>query len=541
MKIRQKPNIIKMLLCVNSWGKIWFVISLFHIFLIVAAFSLHPLLLLCLFLLSVLTGTIQKWFLRFRSLFITMNSNGNKLKQRNGNSFQEKEFLNSCTSVCWGRHERSTWIDVVLVSGMLLICPLIVVYFWTSCAHFQCEITGPILEYTNRSHLYQSFFQYLSIYSPAPSSRGFLLAGIWLLVQLCLYLFLPGPIGYGQLTPAGHILQYKVNGLNAWIVTHVCMAAAVIYELFPASIIADNWGSLLVVANLYGYTLSFFAYLKANLFPTHEDDCKFTGSFMYDFFMGVELNPRIYDFDFKLFHNGRPGIIGWSLINLSFMAKQYNDFGYVTNSMVLINILQLIYILDFFYHEDWYLRTIDIAHDHFGFYLSWGDSVWLPWMYTLQAFFLSVIPVELSNWASVGILLLGFGGYGIFRSVNSQKDAFRHAMTKNEKITIWGKSPSYIKAEFQTSDGQKRTSFLLTSGWWGISRHFNYVGDLMMSLAFCLTCGTNHILPYFYIFYMATLLVHRTHRDDARCSLKYGKSWSLYCEKVPWKIFPGVY
>jgi hypothetical protein len=27
-----------------------------------------------------------------------------------------------------------------------------------------------------------------------------------------------------------------------------------------------------------------------------------------------------------------------------------------------------------------YLRTIDIAHDHFGFYLAWGDVVWLPFM-----------------------------------------------------------------------------------------------------------------------------------------------------------------
>jgi 7-dehydrocholesterol reductase len=37
-------------------------------------------------------------------------------------------------------------------------------------------------------------------------------------------------------------------------------------------------------------------------------------------------------------------------------------------------------VVDFFINEDWYLRTIDIAHDHFGFYLAWGDVVWLPFM-----------------------------------------------------------------------------------------------------------------------------------------------------------------
>jgi 7-dehydrocholesterol reductase len=37
--------------------------------------------------------------------------------------------------------------------------------------------------------------------------------------------------------------------------------------------------------------------------------------------MGIELNPRIGKlWDFKLFHNGRPGIIAWTLINFSFMC-----------------------------------------------------------------------------------------------------------------------------------------------------------------------------------------------------------------------------
>ena len=41
-------------------------------------------------------------------------------------------------------------------------------------------------------------------------------------------------------------------------------------------------------------------------------------------------------------------------------------------------------MLDFFWNEAWYLKTIDICHDHFGWYLGWGDCVWLPYLYTLQ-------------------------------------------------------------------------------------------------------------------------------------------------------------
>lgn len=69
---------------------------------------------------------------------------------------------------------------------------------------------------------------------------------------------------------------------------------------------------------------------------------KFTGNFFYDFMMGIEFNPRLGKwFDFKLFFNGRPGIVAWTLINLSYAAKQKELYGEITNSMILINVLQV--------------------------------------------------------------------------------------------------------------------------------------------------------------------------------------------------------
>lgn len=39
------------------------------------------------------------------------------------------------------------------------------------------------------------------------------------------------------------------------------------------------------------------------------------GSAAYDFYMGIELNPRLgKTFDFKLFTNGRPGMLSWTLM-----------------------------------------------------------------------------------------------------------------------------------------------------------------------------------------------------------------------------------
>jgi len=73
--------------------------------------------------------------------------------------------------------------------------------------------------------------------------------------------------------------------------------------------IYDELDSMFWAANIYGYSLSVFVYVKALYFPTHKEDCKYgeNRNFLWDFFMGVEMNPRIGSFDFKLFHNGRPG------------------------------------------------------------------------------------------------------------------------------------------------------------------------------------------------------------------------------------------
>ncbi|CAG8542957.1 4913_t:CDS:2 [Paraglomus occultum] len=307
-----------------------------------------------------------------------------------------------------------------------------------------------------------------------------------------LYAVLPAKIGYGQRTPAGYILPYKVNGLLAWTISHaVYLAGAYYFSWWSPSIIHDNWGSLLIAANIYGFFLTFFVYFKAYYFPTHPADRKYSGSVLYDLMMGIEMNPRFGElWDFKLFHNGRPGIVAWTMINLSFAAAQYQAIGteivgedgewkrvwgmlgwvrgktgcYVTNSMILLNILHATYVLDFFYNEDWYLRTIDIAHDHFGFYLAWGDTVWLPWMYTLQSHYLVRNPVDLSTPYFLFVLAMGFSGYYIFRAVNHQKDYVRRA---DGNCKVWGKPATFIRTKFITSDGTEHSSTLITCGYWG--------------------------------------------------------------------------
>lgn len=450
--------------------------------------------------------------------------------------------MESAANPVWGRAWRTSPFTFLSTLAILLFTPLMVLYFYAAVAEFNGSLADPLRALWEGRVSWQSFL-------PACNFEALPFLGAWLGLQIALALlpdllhkFIPayrGGIQKGAVTPAGKQLSYQINGLQAWLVSHILfLLGSYVFGWFSPTIIADNWGSFLLFANVLGYALAFFVYVKAYFFPSYVQDRKFSGSKIYDFYMGIEFNPRIGPIDLKLFFNGRPGIIAWTLINFSFAAKQYAVYGHISNSMLIVNILQAVYVLDFFWNECWYLKTIDICHDHFGWMLCWGDCVWLPYMYTLQAFYLASHPVELSTVQSIAIFLLGVAGYWIFRTANAQKDAFRQ---NREKAVIWGKKVETIPCTYKSFDGTTHQSKLLVSGWWGIGRHMNYTGDLMLSSAYCLACGFGHLLPYFYIIFMTILLVHRCHRDEDRCLNKYGAAWKEYCRRVPYRILPGFF
>jgi protein-S-isoprenylcysteine O-methyltransferase Ste14 len=242
--------------------------------------------------------------------------------------------------------------------------------------------------------------------------------------------------------------------------------------------------------------------------------------------LGGVLNPRFGSFDLKFFFESRPGLIGWLVLDLCFLFEERWVRGEWTAAMFLVVGFQCLYVVDFFANEEKILTTWDIKHERLGWMLLWGCLVWVPFVFSLQAHYLLHRSAELSLWAILGVIALNTVGYIIFRGANSQKHRFR----KNPDAY---KPTDYIR----TAQG----SVLLTSGWWGLARHINYLGDLMMALAWCLPCGFGSPLPYFYFVYFLILLIHRERRDHAACRAKYGTDWDAYCRKVPWRIVPYVY
>lgn len=66
--------------------------------------------------------------------------------------------------------------------------------------------------------------------------------------------------------------------------------------------------------------------------------------------MGHELNPRIGNFDIKFFCEMRPGLIGWTMINLAFLVKDFQD-GQMNYSLIAVAFFQALYVADALWFE----------------------------------------------------------------------------------------------------------------------------------------------------------------------------------------------
>ncbi|KNC81445.1 hypothetical protein SARC_06234 [Sphaeroforma arctica JP610] len=366
--------------------------------------------------------------------------------------------------------------------------------------------------------------QWSDVYSP----RAVQIFSSWMAFQTVLYIVLPGDLVKGVELRDGSRLEYRMNGFLAFCISLIGSMVAHQMGIINLAEAYDEYLPLACTAIAFSYLLSTYLYLTSFIGNRMLAEGGVSGNPFYDFFMGRELNPRIGDFDLKVFCELRPGLIGWCVLDLAMAAKQVQLHGELSNSMALVNVFQIFYVLDSFWSEAALLTTMDVTEEGFGFMLAFGDLAWVPFTYTLQARYLVSHPQYLSVAAVVAIVALNAAGYAIFRLSNRQKNLFRNNPD----------DPAVAHIEYMKTD---RGTRLMTSGWWGIARHINYFGDMLQGLAWCLPCGFGHQIPYFYAIYFTTLLIHRDLRDGDNCQKKYGKDWDKYCSLVKSRIIPYVY
>lgn len=254
---------------------------------------------------------------------------------------------------------------------LVFLCPFFVMLFSYTIVKLDGSPTALLQEIRQKGIgriLYSAWVPYIF-----GSTKAWKFILPYAMFQLALMKILPGKLTKGPITPAGNIPIYKANGMLAYLVTLTTyFVCAYILKLFNPADIYDHYLEFIGAMNVLSLIFCFGIYLKGRLIPS-TTDCGASGNFIFDYYWGTELYPRILDWDIKMFTNCRFGMMGWPLLILSYAAKQYETHG-LSDSMIVAVALQLIYITKFFHWEMGYMKSLDIMHDRAGFYLVSGSN-----------------------------------------------------------------------------------------------------------------------------------------------------------------------
>src|SRR5262249_10814985 len=185
-------------------------------------------------------------------------------------------------------------------------------------------------------------------------------------------------------------------------------------------------GPLLVTSILLVYVFAAFLYAygrRESLPPAPQ--LRGASRVIYEYFMGTGLNPRIGRVDLKMFMESKIAMSGWLVLTILMAHAAYEQQGHLSTAMALVVLFQAFYTFDFFWFEEAMLSTWDINHENYGWMLTFAFLTWMPFNFSLQSQYLVHAEPQLSPVAVVGLVLLNFVGYFIFRTSNLQKHHFR--------------------------------------------------------------------------------------------------------------------
>ena len=385
----------------------------------------------------------------------------------------------------------------------------------------------------------------------SPTWSAFFLYTGFCLLQLIFAATLPGLVIKGLPVPTEKNRQYtyNCNALASWYVTLILVAVLHVTGLVRLTLLADQFGAVLCVAVICSDILSVIIHFYA---IQTKQTCRMTHSPIYDFFMGVWLNPRVkilgQDVDLKMLAEVRLSWLLLFLLIISAAMKQYEAFHTITWPMMLILTAQLLYINACMKGEECIPTTWDIFYEKWGWMLIYWNLAGVPFVYAFHAYYILVNSLRtqqpnegVSMTLIIVLFVVLFLAYYIWDSSQAQKNRFRmqqrgtYVPRSAFPQVPWNtlKNPKYLKTECGST--------LLTDGWWQYCRKPHYTADICMASCWALSCHQwPGLLPYFYPAFFTGMIIHRYTRDIARCQAKYGKDWKAYCERVPYAFIPGL-
>lgn len=328
--------------------------------------------------------------------------------------------------------------------------------------------------------------------------------------------------GYVSNEITGEVMHYRING------KFVLPASILIWFLLGYTNIVsytwlyeNRWLSL-IGAVAIGLTYSLFIVMK------HPSSGK---SFLADLWFGRVKDPQIKDgfIDAKIWLY-LIGAVTLQLNVLSFAIYHIKNVEDINYGFLLGCAMLTWFCFEYLIFEKVHLWTYDFIAERVGFKLGFGCLSFYPYFYSIALWFTAHLP----NPGQSVLLTVIFGilflcGWILTRGANMQKYCFK---VNPERKFLW------LEPEVIT-DGQRS---LLANGFWGASRHINYLGEIIQAMAIALVVGYPGILMvWLYPVYYIALMFTRQADDDKICREKYGELWEDYKGKVKYRIIPYIY
>lgn len=346
-------------------------------------------------------------------------------------------------------------------------------------------------------------------------------------VLLLLHAILPARRvqGYVIDPQTGNKLRYRLNGPTVAAVALGCWATSCRLGWIGWDALYLHRWEMAGGACMLGLLLTLAIVLTAPPLPAR--------NLLRDLYLGRLENPQLgagwLDAKVALY---LLGAVMLELNVLSFAAHHVLVHAHDPSPGVLLYAaLFSFFVFDYLVFEEVHLYTYDFMAERVGFKLVWGCLVFYPFFYCIGLWLLADAPNPQKPRALLALdALTFFGGWMLSRGANLQKFRFK----RDPSAKAFGfMDPAVLSA------GGKH---VLTGGFWGVSRHINYLGEILMAIGLTLSLGYPLMpVPWLYPLYYVALLVPRQADDDRRCAARYGALWDEYCRRVPWRIVPYLY
>ena len=303
-------------------------------------------------------------------------------------------------------------------------------------------------------------------------------------------------------------------------------------------VLLDEFGPIMSVAIFSGFLVSIVAYISAFFRGAQH---RMTGYHVYDFFMGAELNPRMFGWlDFKMFFEVRLPWFILFLISLSAAARQYELYGYVSAEVCFLLMAHYLYANACSKGEEMIVTTWDMYYEKWGFMLIFWNLAGVPLSYCHCTIYLANHDPATYAWSRPAIFLFFttyLFMYWIWDSSQSQKNMYRLEQRGHYQDRWvfprlpWRhiKNPEVIESPAGT---------IMVDGWYKYARKIHYTCDLYFAISWGLITGFDSPFPWFYSVFFAIMIVHRAYRDIQRCREKYGDAWKEYERRTPYLFIP---